>query len=345
MRVILNLFGILLFGIPCLTAQKVVSRKQFFEDTAVLQATLTTSYKDLINQKKTPAYQAASITFLNLDSSGSIKEPIRVKLRGNFRRANCSFASMTFDFQDQEKKSRLQNLKQLKVVVPCEWGSDDEQWVVREYLVYKLFQLFTDKSFRVRLVRFNFDDNSDSIKPYKQYGFLLEDVDDLAKRIDCKEVGEEKIGSEETNRMHTTMVAIFQYMISNSDWKVPVRHNVKMVRPKDSATAKPYIIPYDFDYCGAVNALYAEPAPYLGIQKVTDRLYLGFPRTLDEVNAVVQIFLQKETDILNTIGNYPLLRKKGKEEMLLFIQVFFSIIKDQAMVKKIFVDNAITKWP
>ncbi|MCU0403000.1 MAG: hypothetical protein MUE99_00495 [Chitinophagaceae bacterium] len=328
------------------SAQKIVSRKQFFEDTALLHATLTTNYKTLINQKKEPVYQPADITFFNLDSSGTVKVPIKVKLRGNFRRANCSFASMTFDFGDKSDTSKLKNLKELKVVVPCEWGTDDEQWVVREYLVYRLFQLFTEKSFRARIVRFNFDDNSDSIKSYKQYGFILEDVDDLAKRNESKEVGdEEKIGSEETNRMHTTMVAIFQYMISNSDWKVPVRHNVKMIRPKDSATAKPYIIPYDFDYCGAVNALYAEPAPYLGIQKVTDRLYLGFPRTLDEINSAIRIFLEKENEVISTIRDYPLLRKKGKEEMLAFIEGFFTLIKDQANVKKIFVDNAITKWP
>jgi hypothetical protein len=300
-------------------AQKIVSKKQFFEDTALLQATLTTNYKTLINQKKEPVYQPAKLTFFNLDSTGVVQAPIQVKLRGNFRRANCSFASMTFDFGGKKDTSRLKNLEQLKVVVPCEWGTDDEQWVVREYLVYRLFQLFTEKSFRARLIRYNFNDNSDSIKAYKQYGFILEDVDDLAKRNNGKEVGDEKIGSEETNRMHTTMVAIFQYMISNSDWKVPVRHNIKMIRPKDSATAKPYIIPYDFDYCGAVNALYAEPAPYLGIKKVTDRLYLGFPRTLDEINAVVKVFLAEEEAVLSTIRDYPLLRKKGKEEMLAFI--------------------------
>ena len=345
MKIWLALLGFAFWGFLCVHAQKIVGRKQFFEDTALLHATLTTNYKDLMNQKKEPKYQPATITFFNLDAAGEIKVPIKVKLRGNFRRANCSFASMTFDFGDKKDTSQLKNLKELKVVVPCEWGSDDEQWVIREYLVYKLFQLFTDKSFRARLVRFNFDDNSDSIKSYKQYGFILEDVDDLAKRNDSKEVGDEKIGSEDTHRMHTTMVSIFQYMISNSDWKVPVRHNVKMIRPEDSANAKPYLIPYDFDYCGAVNALYAEPAPYLGIQKVTDRLYLGFPRTIDEINAVVKIFLQKENEVLSTIRDFPLLRKKGKDEMLAFIESFFTIIKDQANVKRIFVDNAITKWP
>lgn len=334
-----------LFFITVGFGQKIVARKQFFSDTAIVQATLTTNYNTLISQKKEPDFQPAILTFYNYYGEKEVKAPIEVKLRGNFRRMNCSFASMTFNFKDKTKESRLKNLEKLKVVVPCEWGTDDEQWVIREYLVYKMFQMFTDKSFRVRLMRFNFDDNSDSIRAYKQYGFLLEDVDDLAKRVDCKEVGDEKIGSEETNRMHTTLVSIFQYMVSNSDWKTPVRHNIKMIRPKDSATAAPYIIPYDFDYCGAVNALYAEPAPYLGIEKVTDRLYLGFPRTLEEIKSVLTVFKEKEKEILDLIRDFPLLRKKGKEEMLAMMESFYTIIGDEAKVKQIFVDNAMTKWP
>jgi hypothetical protein len=296
-----------------------------------------------MENKKEPVYQPAIITWQNIDASGPVKEPIQVKLRGNFRRLNCSFASMTFDFSDESKKSKLSNLKELKVVVPCEWGSDDEQWVIKEYLVYKIFQLFTDRSFRARLVRFTFDDNSDSIKSYKQYGFLLEDVDDLAKREDCREAGKEKIMTEETNRQHTTLVNLFQYMVSNSDWNVPARHNIKLIIPKDSPIAKPYLVPYDFDYCGAVNALYAEPAPNLGIEKVTDRLYMGFPRTKEELKTAISLFLEKENDIYKTINDFPLLKKKPKEEMLAFVQGFYTIIKDESNIEKIFIEKARTK--
>jgi len=335
--------GLFLIAISFAGAQKIVSRKQFFEDTAVLHATLTTSYKMLMENKKEPVYQPASLTFQNIDSSGPIREPISIRLRGKFRRANCSFASIFFDFSDSTKKSKLSNFKELKVVVPCEWGSDDEQWLIKEYLIYKLYQLFTEKSFRVRLAKFTFDDNSDSIKSYKQYGFFLEDVDDLAKRNDCKEAGDEKIMTEETNRQHTTMVSMFEYMISNSDWNVPARQNVKLIRPGDSAKVKPFIVPYDFDYSGAVNALYAEPAPYLGIEKVTDRLYQGFPRTVDELKAVISIFLQKENEVFKTINYFPLLKKKPKEEMVAFIQGFYTIIKDESNIQKIFIDKARTK--
>lgn len=335
--------GLLVLISGFIYGQKIVSRKQFFEDSFLLHATLTTSYKDLMNQRKEPVYQPASVTFKNLDSSGPLTEPIRVKLRGKFRRVNCSFASLFFDFSDTTKTSRLYNFKELKVVVPCEWGSDDEQWLIKEYLIYKLYQLFTEKSFRVRLAKFTFDDNSDSIKPYKQYGFFLEDVDDLAKRNDCKETGDEKIMTEETNRQHTTMVSMFEYMVSNSDWNVPARQNVKLIRHEDSAKAKPYIVPYDFDYSGAVNALYAEPAPYLGIAKVTDRLYQGFPRTEAELKPVISLFLQKENDVFKTILDFPLLKKKPKEEMVAFIREFFTIIKDEANIKKIFIDKARKK--
>ena len=343
MKKLIAALGFLLFATTFADAQKIVGRKQFFEDTAVLHATLTTNYKTLMIQRKEPVFQPATITFQNIDSAGPVKEPIQVKLRGYFRRLSCSFASMAFDFSDSTKKSKLSNFKELKVIVPCEWGSDDEQWVIKEFLVYKLFQLFTEKSFKARLVRFTFDDNSDSIKSYKQYGFILEDVDDLAKRVNCKEAGDQKIMTEETNRQHTTLINLFQYMVSNSDWNVPSRHNVKLIVPKDSPNAKPYLIPYDFDYCGAVNALYAEPAPNLGIEKVTDRLYMGFPRTTTELKATLSIFLEKENVVYKTINEYPLLRKKPKEEMLAFIQGFYAIIKDQSNIQKIFIEKARTK--
>jgi hypothetical protein len=60
--------GLFLIAISFAGAQKIVSRKQFFEDTAVLHATLTTSYKMLMENKKEPVYQPASLTFQNIDS-------------------------------------------------------------------------------------------------------------------------------------------------------------------------------------------------------------------------------------------------------------------------------------
>jgi hypothetical protein len=322
--------------------QKVTSRKQFFTNEEIIKASLTTNYQKLIEQKKEPYYIPAVLAWQDIDSLGTdISANIQVKLRGNFRKDQCSFASMMFDFSDSTNQSRLKNLKELKVVVPCEWGSEDEQYVIKEYLIYKMYQLFTPYSFRVRMFHFTFDDNSGYMKPYKQYGFMIEPIDDLTKRTDTKEDKKSKIPESGTVRKHTTMVSIFQYMIGNTDWVIPPRHNIKMVFPENAgADKKTIIIPYDFDYCGAVNALYAEPPEHIGIKKVTERKYLGYTRTIEEVNETLKIFNEKRDDIMNIIEDCALLKPKPKAEMKSFLEEFFLEIKDAEKVKSTFVDKA-----
>lgn len=334
--------GLLLLGATGL-CQKVISRKKFFESDSFLTATLRTDYLKLESTKKQPEYIPASITFHNLSADGPLTENIQVKNRGYFRRLTCSFASLYLNFKDSTGKSRMQNFKEAKVTLPCVWGTDDEQWLLREYLVYRIYQLFTDKSLRPRLVQFTFEDDAKSFKPYKQYGFIMEDVDDMAKRNDFVEAPNPKYMTDQTNREHTTMVALFEYMISNYDWNVPAKHNVKFIVPKDSLGAKPYLVPYDFDFSGAVNSLNADPPANLPIKKVTDRLYLGFPRTMEELKKSLALFQEREEAIYKTIEDFPLLRRPGKDEMKAFIKSFFELIKDDANIKKIFIYGARKK--
>jgi hypothetical protein len=149
--------------------------------------------------------------------------------------------------------------------------------------------------------------------------------------------------TEETNREHTTLVALFEYMISNYDWNVPARHNVKLIVPKDTPQARPYLVPYDFDYSGAVNSLYADPPPDLGIKKVTDRLYRGFPRTMPELKAALALFTEREQAIYKLIQDFPLLKNTGKNEMTEFIKSFYQLVKDDASIQRLFIDGARKK--
>ena len=322
-----------------LAAQKITSRKQFFLSEAPVIATLKTDFYKLSTDKKDTTFQPAILTW-HTDSIGDISEQIGVKLRGIYRKDFCSFASLLFNFKDSTKKSKLKNLKQLKVVVPCEWGSEDEQYLLKEFMVYKIYQLYTDLSFRVRLMHFRFEDISGKIKPYKQYGFAIEPVDDLAKRNHYKEQSDRKVLSEQTNRLHTTFVSIFQYMIGNADWAIPPHHNIKLVVPKDSLTVPPYILPYDFDFSGAVNAIYATPPLNADYEKVTERKYLGFKRNMDEVKPIVARFLEKEADVYKLINDFSLFKPETKKEMTTFLEGFFNEMRDEKKVQKVFVDGA-----
>ena len=76
-------------------------------------------------------------------------------------------------------------------------------------------------------------------------------------------------------REQMTFVNLFQYMIGNTDWSIPKCHNIKLMVPKNDTLAQPFAIPYDFDFCGLVDASYAVPDERFEIQSVRDRLYRG----------------------------------------------------------------------
>jgi hypothetical protein len=320
--------------------EKVVSRGQFFIDSLPIEVVLNTDLKKLNTSKRNPAFQAASLTWKNADSNGDIKESIRIRLRGNNRRETCNLASLMIDFRVDSNKSKLKNLKEMKWVAPCSRGSEAEQFIFKEYLIYKMYNIFTDKSFRVRLLNISFEDENGKQKPFRQYGFAIEHVDDLKKRVDCKEVKKDKYLTTQTNYKHTTLVALFQYMVGNTDWAVPTYHNVKLLIPKDSSWIKPYVVPYDFDYAGAVNAPYAIPHESWGIEKVTDRLYMGFPRTFEEIKEVTDSFKSQRGNIEKMIKEFPLMNNYHKKEMSNFIDDFFRLIEDDRTIQRIFVDNA-----
>jgi hypothetical protein len=201
-----------------------------------------------------------------------------------------------------------------------------------------MYNRLTDKSFRVRLLRITFEDELDKQKSYTQYGFAIEHVDDLKNRVGCVEEKQKQFTGIQTNYNHTTLVTIFQYMIGNTDWSIPNYHNIKMLIPKDSPQVKPYIIPYDFDYAGAVNTPYAVPNESRPITKVTERFYMGLPRTFEMVKAVTDRFMAERTTFNNMIKDWTLLNSFHKREMSGFINDFYTILESDKAIRLTFVD-------
>ena len=148
-------------------------------------------------------------------------------------------------------------------------------------------------------------------------------------------------GTEATNREQITFVSIFQYMIANTDWAVPNYHNIKLMVPLSDTFARPYVVPYDFDYCGVVNAYYAIPEETLEIQKVTDRYYQGYARTMEELESVLSIFKEKEKEIMKCVNDFDLLKPSERKDIAGYIDQFYDIIKNNSSVKYHFIDKAL----
>ncbi len=333
------LFSAVFLAVLHSSAQQVDSIK-FFTDEPLLEMELATDIKALQNEKGQDVFKPATVKMKFPDGT-LIEEGIQVGPRGKFRRGYCRIPPIMMQFRNSTSP-QLSNLGKLKLVIGCSGTSTDEELLLKEFLVYKLYNLLTDKSFRVRLLKTTYIDTKNRVKSFTQHSFLLEDDGDMARRNNCRKKNHGPVLTEATDRETMTMVAIFEYMIGNTDWSVPNDHNIELIYSREDDTRLPYAVPYDFDYCGLVDASYAVPNEIIGTEKVTERVYRGFPRRMDEIQATLDKFRNKKEAILSAIRNFTPLSERARKGMVNYLEEFFRIIESKGQVQSIFIDNART---
>jgi len=309
----------------------------FFTDDRVIKMTLSTDLRNLIAKKMKMEDQPATIT-IALPDGASYTGNVNVRARGIKRKEVCNMPPIMADFKASE--SALSSLEKLKLVCGCSSSSEEERLALKEFLVYRIYNLITDKSLRVRLAYITYEDSKGKRKPFSQYGFFIEDIDVMAKRNGCKELNNIAVNAVNTNREIMAIVDIFQYMIGNTDWSVPNYHNMKLIQKRGDASSPPYAVPYDFDYAGIVNAHYAVPSEILNIEKVTDRLYRGFPRSMEELQIAISVFNNQKENIYKLIAAFDPLTDRYKKEVTDYIDDFYKVINDNKRVQFEFIENA-----
>lgn len=313
---------------------------RFFTDEQALEMTLTTDIKGLQSQKGDDIFQEGSATIKFPDNT-TITETVNVGARGKFRRGYCRIPPIMINFRDKGA-SKLASLGKLKLVIGCGARTDDEQLLLKEFLIYKIYNLLENKSFRVRLVKTNYVDSKNRVKAFSQYSFFIEDDGDMARRNGCKKKDHPPYQTESTNRALMTKVAIFEYLIGNTDWSVPNLHNIKLIFEKKDDVSLPYAVPYDFDYCGLVDASYAVPNEVIGTEKITERVYRGFPRTMEELKITLAVFKDKKEAIYSLINGFTLITERNRKIMIDYLDDFYQTINSDSMVRSIFIDKART---
>lgn len=340
MKFILNL--ILLFAFTqnsFLSAQeKKIDSILFFNTESIINVELSTDLKKLQTEKEEDVFQPATIK-MDFEDGISITEKITIAARGQFRRNYCRIPPMMMNFRNPESPL-LHQLGKLKLVIGCGNNSKDEELLLREFLVYKIYNMLEDKSFRVRLLKLNCTDSKEKVKGISQYAFLIEDDADMARRNACRKKEEVLLQTEETDREVMTKVAIFQYMIGNTDWAVINNHNVKLIYDKINKEKAPFVVPYDFDYCGLVNAGYAVPNEALGIESVKDRVYRGYVRTFEELQQTLNQFRGKKDSIYSYIRTFPYLTKTTKKDIINYLDEFFRMTIRENEIRFNFIENA-----
>lgn len=317
-----------------------LKNKVFFSSPDPVEITLVSDFRRIKNKRQKKVFQPAKVTFTH-PGQQPVTEEIQIAARGEFRRQNCVMPSLFLDFKNP-KAPKLSGLKRLKLVCGCSQSKYDEELLLKEYLIYKMYNMLTEMSFGVRLTKMTYQDAQNKMKPYTQYGFLIEDVDAVAKRNGSREYEKQVLNGTMTDRSQLTLVAMFQYMIGNTDWSLPNNHNIRYVQLLNDTISFPYVIPYDFDYCGLVNAPYAIPQPEFGIEKVTDRYYRGMPRDKAEIEEMIKLFKEKKDFIYALVNGFELLSKKARAEMIDYIDTFYKDLDDKRKITYVF-EKAVDK--
>jgi hypothetical protein len=272
----------------------------------------------------------ALLTF-NPGGKDSLTRKIKVKNRGNYRFENCDFPPMELTFKKAiHAYPDSGNIKKLKLVTHCKTGSVQSEYVLREYLVYKMFNLITDTSFRVRLLRVTYIDTRKSRKPITQYGFFIEPVGILAVRTNSTILKATNLTQKHIVPEVMDRISIFNYMVANWDCTVPNQHNVVIIKPMvfdNSGLA--LAVPYDFDLTGVVNVDYAVTPPEYNLNSIRDRVFLGMCRSREVFQKDLQYFLSRKDDFYRVINDFPYLSEKSKKDIIDFLDEFFKIEKQK----------------
>ncbi len=314
--------------------EKLSQEATLFGTDEILEIKIKTDLRQLIRNKNSEEYQEGEITLLEKTY------PVRLKVRGNYLRENCTFPPVTLNFSKTEfEDNSYDQLKNLILVNACKMQDEYEQYILREYLIYRAFNLMTEKSFRVRLLKIEYVDSKQKLETVTRYGFVVEDQYKMADRIGGIIIKKEGIEDQSTNKTQMVMLSVFQFLMGNTDWQVSRLHNLTLIKPTDVSEPAPYVIPYDFDYTGMVNASYAIPSPILGIEKINERLYLGkcYPET--ELKEAIAQFLEKKDAIYSLYENFELFDKESLSYSISYLDSFYEIIQDEKKWKSYFMDN------
>lgn len=301
-----------------------------FDSDKLLEITLKFDLTTFLKKNPKTGYLDAVITF-HLSENDSLNRNIKVKDRGNYRFENCDFPPMELNFKRAiHAYPDSANIKKLKLVTHCKTGTAQSEYVLREYLVYKMFNLLTDTSFRVRLLRITYIDTRKSRKPVVQYGFFLEPIKVLAERTNSTILKATNLTQKHIVPEVMDKVSIFNYMVANWDWTVPLQHNIAIIKPMVlDNSGLGLAVPYDFDLTGVVNVDYAVTPPEYNLKSIRDRVFLGICRSRVVFEKDLKYFLSKKNEFYALINDFTYLNEKSKKDITSFLDEFFNQIEKQ----------------
>lgn len=261
------------------------------------------------------------------------RQSVEVKTRGKSRREICDFPPVKIRFSGAAAlPDSLADMPVIKVVSTCNNKEESERIILKEFLMYQLFNQLTDESFRVKLANLQFKEKGSKRIYHETTAFLLEDEASLAKRLNGTIIHPKVMSPTGVDTLSMDRISVFQFMIGNTDWNVYNLHNIRVIRQPE--LRRVIAIPYDFDYAGAVDASYAMPGMGVPYKDVKQRYYVGLCRPEADMQRVLLLFKQKKGNLLKTCDDLTTLPAKERLAVSDYINSFFTLLDKPERVQK-----------
>ena len=173
---------------------------------------------------------------------------------GKSRREICRLPPLKMNL----KKSVLENFNfirdhnKMKIVFQCQSTPRYAETIKMEKFLYDLYGLVSPNGFRSKLIKIRLEGYDCLVD-----GFVIESDDDIQSRLNLEMVKTGTISTDVVDRSEYVRMCLFQYLISNADWSARKGHNTNLF--KRNVDNSLVIIPYDFDFSGIIDNVYAVP--------------------------------------------------------------------------------------
>lgn len=295
----------------------------FFDREEPLHLTLKFDLKEFQRTKKEEPYVDAML-YCNISDSCSIPYEVEIRTRGIFRKSYCYLPPFWMKIEHScIESSSLYGVEKMKIVTHCMKRDIYQEYLLKEYLAYRIYNIISPFSLRVRLLRITYIDTGRDNKTLGGWAFAVEPREMLAERMNATYIEDDQLTMKQMNRAAMDRLAMFNYMIGNTDYSITGTHNVKIYVTQDPGTANYIPVPYDFDFTGIVNASYAKPAANTNIREVTERCYTGPCRPEKVYREVIDDFRDHSHEIHELLQSFPYLELEEKLKMLHFVEGFF----------------------
>jgi hypothetical protein len=316
------------------------ARARMFDASTPLHLSLAADFGAIARDRGERKQDHPGVLTFVTENGDSTRLDVTLRTRGHYRLRICQYPPLKVAFAKGSASGTIfAHQNALKLVVQCRGGGRWGDYLLEESLLYRVYGLLTERSFRVRLVDVTYVEPGAKHPPETRRGFFVEDDDRMAHRNHADVFEQQGVGQEETDFDQMSLLAVFQYLAGNTDWSVAGLHNIVLIRDSTNVV---YPVPYDFDWSGVIAPPYATPDSRLGIRTVRERLFRAGCRTPEQLAPIFAQFNAHKDAMYALYRDQEGLDPGRVKQALQYFDEFYRTINDPRAARRAFMVNCTT---